>query len=108
VLAKNAESGHNFTDIVESISRDIQWIDPSIKRLLEAIWKVANEGRDKEIADAVDELEVVEQMQLFKPKAPDPTPSDESDTEPAPRPIQTMQAGNSGIGSGGFDVSKSA
>ena len=99
VLAKNAESGHNFTEIVQSVSRGIHWIDPAMRRMLEAIWKVASQGRDMEIADAVEEME------MSMPSVPDPSPSFEPGPPPATGGIQTMRAGNSGIGTN-FGVSK--
>lgn len=94
-LSKNVEAGHNFADAVQSVARGIHWVDPSMKRVLEAIWKIASEGRDMEIANAVEELGISERITR------DPL------FTPAPRPagIQTMKAGNSGIGSN-FGISK--
>ncbi|MDA1296588.1 MAG: hypothetical protein O3B04_01120 [Chloroflexi bacterium] len=99
-LAKNAETGHNFTEMVQSVARGIHWIDPSIKHVLEAIWKVASEGRDLDISDAVGRLE------MSTPNAPRPSPAPGPATPPSTGGIQTMRAGNSGIGHGGFGVSK--
>ena len=102
VLAKNAEADHNFTAIVQSVARGIHWIDPALKRMLEAIWKIASEGRDTEIADAVEEMQMSTTSPARKPPPPPPTPA-----PPSTGGVQTMQAGNSGIGTG-FGVSKTS
>lgn len=102
VLAKNAEADHNFNEIVQSVARGIHWIDPALRRMLEAIWKVASEGRDMEITDAVEEIEL-----STTTGGPRKSPSPPPPPPPSTGGIQTMQAGNSGIGTG-FGVSKTS
>lgn len=96
-LSKSLTEDAHFGEVVQSVSRGIHWIDPGIKPLVEAIWKVANEGKYLEIANAV------ESMELSTRKAPPPL----LDPQPTIKPggIQTMQSGNSGIGSG-FGIRK--
>lgn len=103
VLQKNAESGHNFGEVVQCVARGVHWIDPVMKRVLEAVWKVAGQGRDMEFANAVKRLEEAERK-----AATGETSGPELAPPPVRRGIQTMQAGNSGVGSTGFGVNKAS
>ncbi|MDA0677384.1 MAG: hypothetical protein O2788_05200 [Chloroflexi bacterium] len=98
-LSKSLTGDAHFGEVVLSVGRGIHWIDPGIKPLVEAIWKVASEGKDMEIANAV------QSMEMSVRNAPPPL----LDPKPAIKPggIQTMQSGNSGIGSG-FGVRKAS
>ena len=96
LLSENTDGSSALADLVRSAGRGIHWIDPKLRRVLEALWKVADEGRDLEIANAVQEI-----------RAPKPAPAVLQ--PPAPqRGIQTMQAGNSGVGHGGFGVTRAS
>lgn len=97
-LADSIEEGHKFAEVVQSVARGIHWIDPHLRRVLEAIWRVADQGRDLEITDALDELSESAQELARRESPPEP--------EPRPRGIQTAQVGKGGIGSGGFGVRK--
>lgn len=91
-LSKSLAEDSHFGGVVQSVGRGIHWIEPSIKPLVEAIWKVASEGKDMEIANAV------QSMEMSVRNAPPPL----LDPKPAIKPggIQTMQSGNSGSGFG--------
>ncbi len=84
-------SGERFLQIVQSVGRGIQWIDPDLKPVLEAIWRVAEQGRDMD-ASATAEKMALGEAGAMPPQRPDG--------------IQTMQAGNSGVGNSGFGVRK--
>jgi hypothetical protein len=84
VLLSSAEKNHAFGEIVSSVCRGIHWVDPGIRRVLAAVWQVASQGRDLEMASAVEELEAG-----LKPL---------DEPEQPKRGIQTMRSGNSGIG----------
>ncbi len=103
-LTENVEAGTGFVDVVQSVARGIHWIDPGFKRVLEAIWKVVEQGRDMEIDSAV------KQMNMSASPSPDSKPEAPAESDPSPDPkprgIQTMSTGKGGIGSGGFGVSK--
>lgn len=86
-VAENAQTDSRFADLVQSVGRGIHWIDPELRRVLEAIWKIAEDGRDLEADSGAQ------------------TDSDTSEPPPRPRGIQTMAAGNSGIGTGVSGVS---
>lgn len=90
-IAENVTAGTRFPDLVQSVGRGIHWIDPELKRVLEAIWQIAGEGKDLETASIAGKMS----------RKPDPD-------EPAatkPGGMQTMSTGNGGIGTGGFGVS---
>lgn len=97
-LLSSAESGHAFGEMVSGVGRGIHWIDPPLRRVLEAVWQVASQGRDLEMANALGELESDEEK---KPPLLEPEP-------PKRGGIQTMRAGNSGVGSTGFGVNRAA
>jgi hypothetical protein len=84
-LRKRVETGQAFAEIISSVGRGIQWIDPGLRRVLEAMWQVASRGVDLEVASALEEL---------KDRAPQ-TPA----APPAPpKGVQTFRSGNSGVG----------
>jgi DNA-binding NarL/FixJ family response regulator len=84
-LRKRVESGQAFAEIISSVGRGIQWIDPDLRRVLEAMWQVASRGVDLEVAGALAELK--------DRAAPGPAP------QPSlPKGVQTFRSGNSGVG----------
>ncbi len=91
-VAENVTEGARFVELVQSVGRGIHWIDPELRRVLEAIWQIASEGADLEAATAAQKM-AIPQM----PEAP-------TVPEPKPRGVQTMQAGKGGVGSSGFGV----
>jgi len=89
----SAQKEHAFSDMVNGVGRGLHWIDPGLRRVLEAVWQVASQGRDLEMADALDDLNSGEAK---KPPATLLTPPTGSSKKGA---IQTMRSGNSGVGS---------
>lgn len=101
-IAENVQSGTRFTDLVQSVGRGIHWIDPELKRVLEAIWQVADQGKDLEAsATAKKKSDTASSSTDTRGSSTAP------DTTSMPRGIQTMQAGRGGVGTGGFGVSSS-
>ncbi len=98
-VAENVTEGTRFVDLVQSVGRGIHWIDPELKRVLEAIWQIAGEGKDLEAATTALQMRTAaaEQQQAN----PEPAASEPEET---PRGIQTMQAGTGGVGKAGFGV----
>lgn len=117
-VAENVQTDSRFPDLVQSVGRGIHWIDPELKRILEAIWQVAEQGRDLE-AESDDEISLaqsakpggIQTMQagygrVNRSDLEIPDEDDEDEDAPKPRGIQTMSTGKGGIGSDGFGVSK--
>lgn len=89
----SAQKEHAFSDMVNGVGRGLHWIDPGLRRVLEAVWQVASQGRDLEMVDALEDLnsgnaKKVPDTLLSPPSGPSQKGA-----------IQTMRSGNSGVGS---------
>ena len=97
VTLASAEKDRSFEGMINGVGRGVHWVEPGIKRVLEAVWRVASEGRDLDMANALGELD----------EKSGPKPLIEPEPDPKPRGIQTMSTGNSGVGTS-FGVRKAA
>ena len=99
VRRQRTDDGAAFADIIRSVGRGIHFIDPEIRRVLEAIWAVASEARDMDnVAIAQKPQPAGETSTEIDADELDVEDDEAEDDGPAPRGIQSFSTGNSGVG----------
>ncbi len=116
VLTKRLEDGATVDTVLRSVARGVQWVDPELRRIIEAVWQISAQSRDLEDAVAAQASEDAESL-------PTPAPTPVQRTEggrPAEKPssgaapediggikVQSIGVGKGGTSSTGFSVGDS-